>query len=63
MLKADDPTKEAGAGTAGWVDKRDYEVKCLPMESSDIVYNEVSSSGIGKVIYSPGHFLSTLLKC
>jgi hypothetical protein len=39
-LKADAPA-EAVAGAAGGVDEEDCEVECLPMESSDIVYEEV----------------------
>ena len=39
-MKADAPA-EAVAGAAGGVDEEDCEVECLPMESSDIVYEEV----------------------
>jgi hypothetical protein len=39
-LKVDAPA-EAVAGAAGGVGEGDYEVECLPMESSDIVYEEV----------------------
>jgi hypothetical protein len=39
-LKADAPA-EAVAVAAGGVGGGDYEVECLPMENSDIVYTEV----------------------
>ena len=40
-MKVDTPAEEAVAGAIGGVDEEDYEVKCLPMESSDIIYTEV----------------------